>query len=216
MRAKHMRSPQAFFAWRDTPDTPDKCRLLFGVAAVTHMYEAHDVTVWALELALNMLELHTRPFVPEPELLGDLYTFTQKIWMDVGHLPGRPNNVLHWQRVEAIWMDVLSVTTTNAIPYLLEAKKIHNSTLEAICYFYTLRIGATAISTDKRLSTEDRRRLLTGSHAFALRGQPLGENTWSTPPAPGAISGQWQPRKDPRIGDIGKLWDMFASPPWDI
>ena len=104
MRAKHMRSPQAFFAWRDTPDTPDKCRLLFGVAAVTHMYEAHDVTVWALELALNMLELHTRPFVPEPELLSDLYTFTQKIWMDVGNLPGRPNNVLHWQRVEAIWM----------------------------------------------------------------------------------------------------------------
>ena len=110
----------------------------------------------------------------------------------------------------------LALITTDAVPYLLEAKKVHSSTLEAVSYFYTLRTGAASISNDKRLSDEDRRRLLTGSHAFALRGQALAENSWATPSAPGVSNGQWQPRRDSRMGDIAKLWDTFASPPWSL
>jgi len=180
------------------------------------MYEAHDVAVWAVESALQMLEVHNRPFVPDPEMLSDLYTVALKTWMDSRTKSDRPNIVLHWQRVESVWMDVLSIITTDAVPYLLEAKKVHSSTLEAVSYFYTLRAGAASISNDKRLSDEDRRRLLTGSHAFALRGQPLAETSWATPSAPGVSNGQWQPRRDPRMGDIAKLWDTFASPPWSL
>lgn len=209
-------SPQAFSRWRDSPDTHEKCTRLAGIATVAHMYEAHDVAVWAIELALKMLEVNNRSFVPEPAMLGDLYSVALKVWMAASASPDQPNVVLYWQRVEAVWMDVLSFVHIDAVPYLLEAQKVNSSPLQAVGYFYTLRRGAGAISEDARLTAMDRRRLLTGMFSFVTRGQPLAENSWTTPSPPAVVNGQWQPRRDTRLGDINKLWDTFATAPWNI
>ena len=180
------------------------------------MYEAHEVAVWAVELALKILEVDDRLFVPEPEMLGDLYSVALNIWMAASASPDQPNTVLYWQRVEAVWMDVLSFVHIDAVPYLLEAQKINSTPLQAVCYFYTLRRGAGAISEDTRLTIEDRRRLLTGLYTFATRGQPLAETSWTTPSSPGVSAGQWYPRKDARMDDAQKLWEAFSVPPWSI
>ncbi|KAH7102628.1 hypothetical protein BKA62DRAFT_617331, partial [Auriculariales sp. MPI-PUGE-AT-0066] len=228
--------PISFLAYRESPSSESKCRRLVGVAAVLHMYDNPKDARWILDWLFSLVETCERKFIPGINFVALHRTASR--WAETD--PPDAHERTPMTRARDLWCDMMAQQGTDPVAFLVAAKEQEDQYLQAHAYFYTLRLEHDVIAADKRLTVQDRQRLMIGLWSFRASGletkpwkippqrpaNPRGEGHYGTagvgpvqqlrwistsPPTP------WRPRVDDRIiNERDDLWKRFTEGPWSL
>ncbi|KAH7096469.1 hypothetical protein BKA62DRAFT_510166 [Auriculariales sp. MPI-PUGE-AT-0066] len=192
-----------------------------NIASIAHFYQATAITEWAVS---ELFELRPSCGALDLETLKKMHEFASRY--------GDRPDFLPW--VQEYWCDQVD-ESEDPVGWLVAAKEVRNTYLQAYAYFYVLRKSNSVLRDDNRLTMLDRMRLHMGAanlQRHGLEGYKCDSTMWDghtpayiPPSRRNTYTGDvcdprsWLPRTNTplrKLYDGVSLWNMFTRSPMGL